>query len=201
MSEVQEATEFILIGKIISRNVLIDGCFIITHAHAFTLFPGICIIEHTLSLSLSLLKQGFLLLPLCALQASWSTAFWLIPLPLPPVFSEESWITDACFHVHSLRIILLSLPPIFSEESWIIDTCFHVHSLLDDSLASVSHLFRELDYKRLLPRRLLMWVLEAKLGPSGLSRNHLYTQSHLPAQVLRFLTFLLFIAISRGHHE
>lgn len=36
MSEVQEATEFILIGKLISRNVLIDGCFIITDTHAYT---------------------------------------------------------------------------------------------------------------------------------------------------------------------
>lgn len=53
MSEVQEATEFIFIGKIISRNVLIDGCFIIAHAHAYTLFAGVCFIEHTLSLSLS----------------------------------------------------------------------------------------------------------------------------------------------------
>ena len=52
MSEVQEATEFSLIGKIISRNILIDGCFIITHAHAYTLFAGVCIIEHTLPLSL-----------------------------------------------------------------------------------------------------------------------------------------------------
>lgn len=180
MSEVQEATEFILIGKIISRNVLIDGWFIITHAHAC--LHIICrrmhhrtyTLSEPLSLSLSLLKQGFLLLPLYALQASWSTAFWLIPLPLPPIFSEESWIIDACFHVHSL---------------------------LDDSLASASRLFRELGYRHMLPCRLLMWVLEAKLGPRGLSRNHLDTPRHLPAQVLRFLTFLLFVAISQGHHE
>lgn len=137
MSEVQEATEFILIGKIISRNVLIDGWFIITHAHAC--LHIICrrmhhrtyTLSEPLSLSLSLLKQGFLLLPLYALHASWCTAFWLIPLPLPPIFSEESRIIDACFHVHSLLDdSLASLPPIFSE-SWIIDTCFHVDSLCE----------------------------------------------------------------------
>lgn len=81
VSEVQEATELILIGKIIPRNVLIDGCFIITHAHAC--LHIICrrmhhrtyTLSEPLSLSLSLLKQGFLLLPLYARQAGWSTAF------------------------------------------------------------------------------------------------------------------------------
>lgn len=73
------------------------------HNHSHTCLHIICRRMHhrTYTPLEPLLKQGFLLLSLCALQASWSTAFWLILLPLPPIFSEESWIIDACFHAYS----------------------------------------------------------------------------------------------------